>query len=157
MEVSHDEGVHRAGLHDYFGDGLDFRRSGPGSHNLVLTVFRSFQPDLYLGEIPSAPDSTTDVHRAVFTQTHDIVATFNIPSALREACPKAGLFTLGTMREDGTPIDRSDGFLTIDFRGPMDTLPFPPRAVSEYCRRALYDSHDVAMGWRPTPSSWRTR
>ncbi|MBI4245750.1 MAG: GDP-mannose 4,6-dehydratase, partial [Candidatus Rokubacteria bacterium] len=46
-------------FHDHFEQGLDFRRGDLQSYNLVLNMFRSFEPEaiVHLGEMPSAPYS----------------------------------------------------------------------------------------------------
>jgi len=138
-------------FHDAFGQSLDFRRGDLTDYNLVLNVFRSFEPEaiVHLGEMPSAPYSMMDVHHAVFTQTNNIVSTLNILHAMREACPRAHLVKLGTMGEYGTPnLDIPEGFFTIEYRGRTDTLPFPRQAGSWYHQSKVHDSHNVAMACR---------
>jgi UDP-sulfoquinovose synthase len=138
-------------FHDTFGQSLDFRRGDLRDYNVVLNVFRSFEPEavVHLGEMPSAPYSMMDVHHAVFTQTNNIVSTLNILYAMREACPQAHLVKLGTMGEYGTPnLDIPEGFFTIEYRGRTDTLPFPRQAGSWYHQSKVHDSHNVAMACR---------
>jgi UDP-sulfoquinovose synthase len=138
-------------FHDSFGQSLDFRRGDLRDYNLVLNVFRSFEPEavVHLGEMPSAPYSMMDVHHAVFTQTNNIVSTLNIVYAMREACPQAHLVKLGTMGEYGTPnVDIPEGFFTIEYRGRTDTLPFPRQAGSWYHQSKVHDSHNIAMACR---------
>jgi len=138
-------------FHDNFGQSLDFRRGDLRDYNLVLNVFRSFEPDaiVHLGEMPSAPYSMIGVQHAVFTQTNNIVTTLNILFAMREACPQAHLVKLGTMGEYGTPdIDIPEGLFTIEYRGRTDTLPFPRQAGSWYHQSKVHDSHNVAMACR---------
>jgi UDP-sulfoquinovose synthase len=137
--------------HDAFGQSLDFRRGDLTDYNLVLNVFRSFEPEaiVHLGEMPSAPYSMMDVHHAVFTQTNNLVSTLNILHAMKEACPQAHLVKLGTMGEYGTPnVDIPEGFFTIEYRGRTDTLPFPRQAGSWYHQSKVHDSHNVAMACR---------
>ncbi|MBI3637909.1 MAG: NAD-dependent epimerase/dehydratase family protein [Candidatus Rokubacteria bacterium] len=138
-------------FHDHFGQSVDFRRGDLRNYNLVLNVFRSFQPEaiVHLGEMPSAPYSMVDVDHAVFTQTNNIVTTLNILYAMREACPEAHLVKLGTMGEYGTPnLDIPEGFFTIEYRGRKETLPFPRQAGSWYHQSKVHDSHNVAMACR---------
>lgn len=138
-------------FHDNFGQSLDFRRGDLRNYNLVLNVFRSFEPEaiVHLGEMPSAPFSMMDVEHAVFTQTNNIASTLNILFAMRDACPDAHLVKLGTMGEYGTPnVDIPEGFFEIEYRGRKDTLPFPRQAGSWYHQSKVHDSHNVAMACR---------
>ncbi|MBI4594655.1 MAG: NAD-dependent epimerase/dehydratase family protein [Candidatus Rokubacteria bacterium] len=138
-------------FHDHFEQGLDFRRGDLQSYNLVLNMFRSFEPEaiVHLGEMPSAPYSMMDVEHAVFTQTNNIVTTLNLLFAMREACPQAHLVKLGTMGEYGTPnVDIPEGFFEIEYRGRKDRLPFPRQAGSWYHQSKVHDSHNVAMACR---------
>jgi len=129
-----------------FGQELVFKEGDLRDYDFVLEFFKFFQPEaiVHLGEVPSAPYSMIDVHHCNFTQTNNIVGTLNILYAMKEVCPQAHLVKLGTMGEYGTPnIDIPEGFFTIEYRGRMDTLPFPRQAGSWYHQTKVHDSHNI--------------
>jgi len=131
---------------DNFRTNLQFRRGDLRDYNFVLNCFRSFRPEaiVHLGEMPSAPYSMVDVQHAAFTQVNNLIGTLNILYAMKEACPNSHLVKLGTMGEYGTPnIDIPEGFITIEYRGRKDTLPFPRQAGSWYHQTKVHDSHNI--------------
>lgn len=131
---------------DNFGRELIFKEGDLRDYDFVLEFFRSFRPEaiVHLGEMPSAPYSMIDVHHCISTQTNNIVGTLNILYAMKEVCPEAHLVKLGTMGEYGTPnIDIPEGFFTIEYRGRIDTLPFPRQAGSWYHQSKVHDSHNI--------------
>jgi len=105
------------------------------SYELVRRAFEAFGPEaiLHYGEQPSAPYSTIDHRRAVFTQMNNLAGTLNVLWAMRELFPDAHLVKLGTMGEFGTPnIDIEQGFLEIEYKRRKDVLPYPKQAGSFY-------------------------
>jgi len=136
---------------EHFGENLKFRRGDLREYNFVVNCFKAFQPDaiVHLGEMPSAPYSMMDLQHASFTMTNNLVGTLNILYAMPECCPGAHLVKLGTMGEYGTPnIDIPEGFFTIEYRGRVDTLPFPRQAGSWYHQIKVHDSHNIMFACR---------
>jgi UDP-sulfoquinovose synthase len=124
--------------------------------NVVEGVFREFQPEaiIHYGEIPSAPYSMKDREHAVFTQQNNVVNTLNVLFAMRDITPDAHLVKLGTMGEYGTPnIDIEEGYIEIEHKGRMDTLPFPKLPGSLYHLSKVHDSHNIHFACR----IWGTR
>jgi UDP-sulfoquinovose synthase len=118
-----------------FGKELIFLKGDLCDYPFVLDCFQSFCPDaiVHLGEMPLAPYSMIDVRHCTFTMINDLIGTINILYAMKAICPEAHLLKLGTMGEYGTPdLDIPEGFITIEFRSRIDTLPFPRQANSWY-------------------------
>jgi UDP-sulfoquinovose synthase len=93
-------------------------------------------------------------HRAVKTQTNNVVNTLNVLFAMRDICPEAHLIKLGTMGEYGTPnIDIEEGFIEIAHNGRTDTLPFPKLPHSLYHCSKVHDSTNIHFASRV----WGTR
>jgi UDP-sulfoquinovose synthase len=123
---------------------------------LVQRIFSDFEPEaiVHYGEQPSAPYSMGSHHRAVKTQTNNVVNTLNVLFAMRDICPEAHLIKLGTMGEYGTPnIDIEEGFIEISHNGRSDTLPFPKLPHSMYHCSKVHDSTNVHFASRV----WGTR
>jgi UDP-sulfoquinovose synthase len=122
----------------YEGDLMDFE--------FVLHFFEEFQPEaiVHLGECPSAPYSMVDIGKAAWVQTNNVVTTLNILFAMKSVCPEAHLVKLGTMGEYGTPnLDIPEGYFEVEYRGRVDTLPFPRQAGSFYHLSKVFDSQNI--------------
>ena len=122
----------------YIGDLTNF--------DFVRSSLRSFKPNaiIHFGEQPSAPFSMMDQHRAVLTQTNNVVGSLNVLFAMRDCTPEAHLVKLGTMGEYGIPnIDIEEGFIEINHKGRKDILPFPKQAGSFYHLSKVHDSHNM--------------
>jgi len=131
---------------EHFGRDLIFGEGDLQNYDFVLDFFKSFQPEaiVHLGEIPSAPYSMIDVKHCTFTHINNLIGTLHILYAMKDTCPQAHLVKLGTMGEYGTPeIDIPEGFFTIEYRGRVDTLPFPRQAGSWYHQTKVHDSHNT--------------
>jgi len=119
--------------------------------DVLERVFRDFRPEaiVHYGEMPSAPYSMIDREHAVFTQSNNVLGTLNVLFAMAEFTPEAHLVKLGTMGEYGTPnIDIEEGFITIDYHGRSDTLPYPKMAGSFYHLTKVHDSHNIHFACR---------
>jgi UDP-sulfoquinovose synthase len=126
------------------------------NYGAVREALQSFRPEaiIHYGEQPSAPYSMMDHNRAVFTQTNNIVGTLNLLWAMRECAPECHLVKLGTMGEYGTPnIDIEEGFLAVEHKGRMDTLPYPKQPGSIYHLSKVHDSHNILFACR----AWQLR
>lgn len=135
-----------AAFRENFGKDILFREGDLCDYDFVESFFKEFKPDaiVHLGEMPSAPYSMMDVHHAVFTQTNNVVGTLHILHVMRDVVPKAHLVKLGTMGEYGTPsVDIPEGFFEIEFRGRIDTLPFPRQAGSWYHLSKVHGSNNI--------------
>ena len=88
---------------------------------------------VHFAEQRSAPYSMIDRSHAVFTQVNNVVGTLNLLYAIGELVPECHLIKLGTMGEYGTPnIDIEEGYITIEYKGRTDTLPYPKQPGSYY-------------------------
>jgi UDP-sulfoquinovose synthase len=122
----------------YIGDLTDYTFLEP--------VVREFQPEaiVHYGEQRAAPYSMIDRRHAVFTQVNNIVGTMNVLYAMADHVPDCHLVKLGTMGEYGTPnIDIEEGFITIEYKGRTDTLPYPKQPGSFYHLSKVHDSHNI--------------
>jgi len=102
---------------------------------------------VHLGEIPSAPYSMIDLEHCNHTQMNNIISTNNILFAMKKyAANRCHLLKLGTLGEAGTPnIDIEEGFIKIEHKGRVDTLPFPRQPGSFYHLSKVHDSHNIAF------------
>ncbi len=117
----------------------------------VTEIFSEASPEaiVHYGEQPSAPYSMIDRRHAVFTQSNNVEGTLNVLFAMRDSTPDAHLIKLGTMGEYGTPnIDIEEGFIEIDHKGRIDTLPFPKMPGSIYHLSKVHDSHNIHFACR---------
>jgi UDP-sulfoquinovose synthase len=136
----------RAAFAERFGDELPWWDADLRDVGAVRGVVRAYEPDavVQLGECASAPYSMIDVEHAVDVQVNNIVGTFSLLGAIREARPDAHLLKLGTMGEYGTPgVPIPEGFFEVEYRGRRDTLPFPRQAGSWYHWSKVHGSNNV--------------
>lgn len=129
-----------------FGKRLDFRQGDLTDYSFVRDFFEDFQPEaiVHLAQMPSAPYSMQDVHKAVWTHTNNISTNLNILYAIKEVVPDAHLVKLGTMGEYGQPnVDIPEGFFEVEFNGRKDRLWFPRAAGSWYHQTKVHDSHNT--------------
>src|SRR5213593_1787982 len=115
-------------------------------YDFLTSTFRSFEPEavVHFAEQRSAPYSMIDRKHAVFTQVNNVVGTLNVLFAIREFLPDCHLVKLGTMGEYGMPnIDIEEGYITIDYNGRRDTVPFPKQPGSFYHLSKVHDSHNI--------------
>jgi UDP-sulfoquinovose synthase len=122
----------------YIGDLTDY--------GFLEPIIESFKPEaiVHYGEQRAAPYSMIDRRHAVFTQVNNIVGTLNVLYAMADHTPDCHLVKLGTMGEYGTPnIDIEEGFITIEHKGRVDTLPYPKQAGSFYHLSKVHDSHNI--------------
>lgn len=134
-----------------FGKNLQFFRGNLTDSGFVMNLFRHFRPEVvvHLGEMPSAPYSMIDVEHAIYSHENNLYGTLNVLYAIKEVCPECHLVKLGSMSEYGFPnIDIPEGFFTIEYRGRVDTLPFPGLAGSWYHQTKVHDSNNVRMACR---------
>jgi UDP-sulfoquinovose synthase len=117
----------------------------------VYEVLDGFQPEAFVhfAEQRSAPYSMIDRSHAVFTQVNNVVGTMNLLFAIGELVPDCHLIKLGTMGEYGTPnIDIEEGYITIEYKGRTDTLPYPKQPGSFYHLSKVHDSHNIMFACR---------
>jgi UDP-sulfoquinovose synthase len=117
----------------------------------VHEVLDSFRPEAFVhfAEQRSAPYSMIDRSHAVFTQVNNVVGTLNLLYAIGELVPECHLIKLGTMGEYGTPnIDIEEGYITIEYKGRTDTLPYPKQPGSFYHLSKVHDSHNIMFACR---------
>lgn len=115
-----------------------------------------FKPQaiVHFAEQRSAPYSMIDREHAIFTQTNNIVGTLNLLYIMKQIVPDCHLIKLGTMGEYGTPdIDIEEGYLTIEYKGRRDTLPYPKQPSSMYHLSKVHDTHNIAFACK----SWNLR
>lgn len=115
-------------------------------YTFLEPVVRDFKPEaiVHYGEQRSAPYSMIDRRHAVFTQVNNIAGTLNVVYAIADHVPDCHLVKLGTMGEYGTPnIDIEEGFITIEYKGRTDTLPYPKQPGSFYHLSKVHDSHNL--------------
>ncbi len=115
-------------------------------YTFLEPVIRDFKPEaiVHYGEQRSAPYSMIDRRHAVFTQVNNIAGTLNVAYAIAEHVPDCHLVKLGTMGEYGTPnIDIEEGFITIEYKGRTDTVPYPKQPGSFYHLSKVHDSHNL--------------
>lgn len=112
----------------------------------VYKILENHKPDaiVHYAEQPSAPYSMQGLERASLTQHNNVIGTLNLLFAMQAHCPEAHLVKLGTMGEYGTPnIDIEEGYITIDYNGRTDTLPFPKQPFSFYHLSKVHDSNNI--------------
>jgi UDP-sulfoquinovose synthase len=117
----------------------------------VHETIAGFEPDAFVhfAEQRSAPYSMIDRSHAVFTQVNNVVGTLNLLFAIGEFAPDCHLIKLGTMGEYGTPnIDIEEGYITIEYNGRTDTLPYPKQPGSFYHLSKVHDSHNIMFACR---------
>jgi UDP-sulfoquinovose synthase len=113
---------------------------------VVERVFREFSPEtiIHYGEIPSAPYSMMDRHRAALTQYNNVINTLNVLWAIHDYAPGAHLVKLGTMGEYGTPnIDIEEGWIEITHNGRSDRVLYPKMPASLYHCSKVHDSTNI--------------
>jgi UDP-sulfoquinovose synthase len=117
----------------------------------VYEVLDDFRPEAFVhfAEQRSAPYSMIDRSHAVFTQVNNVVGTLNLLYAIGELVPECHLIKLGTMGEYGTPnIDIEEGYITVEYKGRTDTLPYPKQPGSFYHLSKVHDSHNIMFACR---------
>jgi UDP-sulfoquinovose synthase len=114
--------------------------------SVVERVFRDWTPEaiIHYGEIPSAPYSMMDRHRAALTQYNNVINTLNVLWAMHDFAPDAHLVKLGTMGEYGTPnIDIEEGWIEIQHGGRTDRMLYPKMPASLYHCSKVHDSTNI--------------
>lgn len=127
----------------YMGDLVDYP--------FLINSLRDFGPDaiVHFGEQRSAPFSMIDREHAVMTQVANVTGTLNLLHAMRDEFPDAHLVKLGTMGEYGTPnIDIEEGYITIEYKGRTDTVPYPKQPGSFYHLSKVHDSNNIMFAAR---------
>jgi UDP-sulfoquinovose synthase len=117
----------------------------------VYEIVGGFRPGalVHFAEQRSAPYSMIDRGHAVFTQVNNVVGTLNLLFAIGELAPECHLIKLGTMGEYGTPnIDIEEGYITVEYKGRTDTLPYPKQPGSFYHLSKVHDSHNIMFACR---------
>ncbi len=117
----------------------------------VHELIGGFEPEalVHFAEQRSAPYSMIDRSHAVFTQVNNVVGTINLLFAISELAPDCHLIKLGTMGEYGTPnIDIEEGYITVQYKGRTDTLPYPKQPGSFYHLSKVHDSHNIMFACR---------
>ena len=117
----------------------------------VYEIVAGFEPEalVHFAEQRSAPYSMLDRSHAVFTQVNNVVGTMNLLFAIGELAPDCHLIKLGTMGEYGTPnIDIEEGYITVEYKGRTDTLPYPKQPGSYYHLSKVHDSHNIMFACR---------
>jgi UDP-sulfoquinovose synthase len=112
----------------------------------VYEILTGFEPEalVHFAEQRSAPYSMIDRSHAIFTQVNNVAGTMNLLFAIGELAPECHLIKLGTMGEYGTPnIDIEEGYMTIEYKGRIDTLPYPKQPGSFYHLSKVHDSHNI--------------
>ena len=117
----------------------------------VYEIMSGFEPEalVHFAEQRSAPYSMIDRSHAVFTQTNNVVGNLNLLFAMGEIVPGCHLIKLGTMGEYGTPnIDIEEGYITVEYKGRTDNLPYPKQPGSFYHLSKVHDSHNIMFACR---------
>jgi UDP-sulfoquinovose synthase len=117
----------------------------------VYETMSGYEPEalVHFAEQRSAPYSMIDRSHAVFTQTNNVVGNLNLLFAMGEIVPGCHLIKLGTMGEYGTPnIDIEEGYITVEYKGRTDTLPYPKQPGSFYHLSKVHDSHNIMFACR---------
>ncbi len=121
------------------------------NYPFLVNTLREFGPEaiVHFGEQRAAPFSMIDREHAVLTQVNNVVGTLNLLYAMRDELPDCHLVKLGTMGEYGTPnIDIEEGYITIEYNGRKDTLPYPKQPGSFYHLSKVHDSHNIMFACR---------
>ncbi len=131
----------------YTSDKIRYEHGNTVHHPWKLDmIMKMFNPDtiVHLAEIPSAPYSMISREHCLETMQNNVLGTINVLYAMKEFAPDAHLLKLGTMGEYGTPdLDIPEGFFQVDYRGRVDTLPFPKQAGSWYHWTKVHDSNNI--------------
>ena len=117
----------------------------------TYSLVHDFRPDaiIHYGEQPSAPFSMIDAVHASTTQANNVVGTLNVLFAMRDVVPDAHLVKLGSMGEYGTPnIAIEEGYLRVEHKGRVDTLPYPKQPGSFYHLSKVHDSANLYFASR---------
>jgi len=117
------------------GRGIEYAVGDLTDERFVYEIMSGFEPEalVHFAEQRSAPYSMIDRSHAVFTQTNNVVGNLNLLYAMSEIVPGCHLIKLGTMGEYGTPnIDIEEGYITVEYKGRTDTLPYPKQPGSFY-------------------------
>jgi UDP-sulfoquinovose synthase len=133
------------------GRGIGFAIGDLTDERFVYEVLDGLKPEalVHFAEQRSAPYSMIDRSHAVFTQVNNVVGTLNLLFAISELVPNCHLIKLGTMGEYGTPnIDIEEGYITIEYKGRTDTLPYPKQPGSYYHLSKVHDSHNIMFACR---------
>jgi len=133
------------------GRGIGFALGDLTDERFVYEVLDGLKPEalVHFAEQRSAPYSMIDRSHAVFTQVNNVVGTLNLLFAISELVPNCHLIKLGTMGEYGTPnIDIEEGYITIEYKGRADTLPYPKQPGSYYHLSKVHDSHNIMFACR---------
>ena len=120
-------------------------------YDFLSSTIRAFKPEaiVHFAEQRSAPYSMIDRKHAVFTQVNNVIGTLNVLFAIRESNPDCHLVKLGTMGEYGTPnIDIEEGYITVEYNGRKDVLPYPKQPGSFYHLSKVHDSHNIMFACR---------
>lgn len=120
----------------------------------VINCEPKFDTLAHFAQQRSAPFSMIDHDHAIRTHINNTVGNMNILWALHEHSPHTHLVKLGTMGEYGTPnIDIEEGFITIEYKGRSDRLPYPKQPGSFYHLTKVSDSDQINFACR----SWNLR
>jgi UDP-sulfoquinovose synthase len=104
---------------------------------------------VHYGQQASAPFSMLSRERAVETQHANVIGNLNLLFSMRDHVPDAHLVKLGTMGEYGQPnIDIEEGYIEIEHKGRMDTLPYPKLPGSLYHCSKVHDSTNIHFACR---------
>ena len=112
-------------------------------YSLLLTVVKDVMPEviIHYAEQPSAPYSMMNVSAASLTLQNNLLVTFNVIWAVKEAGPDCHIVKLGTMGEYGTPnIDIEEGWLEIEHKGRKGKFLFPRQGGSLYHTTKVLDT-----------------
>jgi len=137
--------------HELTGKQIPFYMGDVCNYPFLVNAVREFGPDaiVHFGEQRAAPFSMIDRDHAVLTQVNNVVGTLNLLYAIRDEAPDCHLVKLGTMGEYGTPnIDIEEGYITVEYKGRKDTLPYPKQPGSFYHLSKVHDSHNIMFACR---------
>lgn len=129
------------------------------AYESVRKLLDDWQPDaiVHLGEMPSAPFSMADFHKAAWAQRNNVLGTLALLWAMHECCPDAHLLKLGTMGEYGTPptpipegeFAKGDRWVRQDGSSwSLAGMIFPKRPGSFYHASKVQDTFNVEMACR---------
>ena len=120
----------------------------------VINCEPKFDTFVHFAQQRSAPFSMIDHDHAIRTHINNTVGNMNILWALHKYSPHTHLVKLGTMGEYGTPnIDIEEGFITIEYKGRSDRVPYPKQPGSFYHLTKVSDSDQINFACR----SWKLR
>ncbi len=134
------------------GKEIDFFKGSLTNTSFVYSVIRKWKPDtiVYLGQIPSAPFSMSNVRNAVFTQQNNIVGHLNTLYAIKEIVPDCHMVKLGTMGEFklGNLVIPEGDYEEVEFRGRKDSIPAAKQSISYYHNSKIFDTYNLEMACR---------